>query len=275
MDARGSLDAVYRALEALDHEAVTPLLRPDAFFFTPEAGGVHDSAAAVSEDLVRRLAPVRARGATLRIRVDRSVVGVSQSRSGCWVFDQIVVDVVDRAAVRTVPVRVTALLTREEDGLRIAAGYWSVPFDTQEAQDSVKSSGSLVPGRVLDEAIGAAAAPIVEKLRNALSQPSLLPAVYSVRSECATIGSVVDEVFLGPAGRAAWQEFVQHVTVFRPRGPMRAQLVADDLGWLAANIDIGSPATPYRFLYFWAREGGDWSVVVSHDAVDRDDLARC
>lgn len=275
MDAQSPLDTVYRALESLDHETVSSMLLPDACLFSPEADGVHPSAAAISADLERRLGSARSRGAELRIRTSSSVVGMPDSRSGCWVFDQVDVEVVAGGVTRVVPVRITALCVQGADGLRIAAGYWSVPFATQEAQDAVKSSGSLAPGLVLDEAIGSTAVPVVEQLREALSQPSLLPALYSERDGCATIGSVVNEVFLGPDGRAAWQEFVEHVTAFEPRGPMRAQLVTDDLGWLAANIDIGSPGTPYRFFYIWERQGASWRVVVSHDAVDRDDLARC
>jgi hypothetical protein len=45
--------------------------------------------------------------------------------------------------------------------------------------------------------------------------------------------------------------------------------VTDDAGWLAANIDIGQPPTPYRFFYVWLREAADWRIVISHDGVER------
>jgi hypothetical protein len=45
-------------------------------------------------------------------------------------------------------------------------------------------------------------------------EPSLLLTLYSARHDHATIGSVTEEVFVGPAGRAAWEEFVQHVSTF-------------------------------------------------------------
>jgi hypothetical protein len=88
-----------------------------------------------------------------------------------------------------------------------------------------------------------------------------------------TIGSVVDEVFLGDAGRSAWAEFVEYVTAFHLRGPLRAAVPGSDVAWIAANVDIGTPPTPYRFLYLWVREDDGWQIVVSHDAVSRDPLA--
>lgn len=50
---------------------------------------------------------------------------------------------------------------------------------------------------------------------------------------------------------------------------MRAVQMTHDLGWLAANIDIGQPPTPYRFFYIWRREDANWRIVVSHDSVSR------
>ena len=121
----------------------------------------------------------------------------------------------------------------------------------------------------MPESSGASAAPYVAALIQALDEPRLLPGLYSTRQDHATIGSVVDEVFLGPAGKAAWQEFVGFVSSFILRGPVRAALVTEDLGWLAANIDIGQPPTPYRFFYIWLREPGDWRIAISHDSVSR------
>ena len=69
--------------------------------------------------------------------------------------------------------------------------------------------------------------------------------------------------------RAAWEEFVQHVNMFKLRGPMRGALVSDDMAWLAVNLDILDPPTPYRFFYVWLREEAGWKIVVSHDAVSR------
>ena len=125
----------------------------------------------------------------------------------------------------------------------------------------------------LAEAIAPDAQPLVDALRAALDQPELLPGLYSTRDDHVTIGSVVDEVFVGGTARAAWEEFVQHVTAYTPRGPMRAALAAPDVGWVAANIDIGQPATPYRFFYIWLREDDGWRIIVSHDAACRDPLA--
>jgi hypothetical protein len=166
-------------------------------------------------------------------------------------------------------IRCTALLVL--DGTwRIAAAYWSIPFESQAAQDAVKRSGDLEPGMELEAAVAPAARPLADALQRALNNPELLPGLYSTRSDHVTLGSVVDEVFLGAAGQGAWAEFVEHVSTFELRGAMRAALVAPDVGWLAANVDIGQPPTPYRFFYVWVDDEPGWRIVVSHDAVSRD-----
>jgi hypothetical protein len=147
-----------------------------------------------------------------------------------------------------------------------------VPFPTQDDQDMLKHDGKLKPGNVLDEAITPGAKPFVDMLSAALSQPTLIPDLSSTRDDHVTIGSVVDEVFLADAGRAAWEGFVQHVAAFAFRGPVRAALVVPDAGWLAANIEVGEPPTPYRFFYIWTQEGTQWQIALQHDAVSRDPL---
>jgi hypothetical protein len=237
--------------------------------FTPTADGVLASAGLVIADIQHWFDAVAARGATIRLRTESLLAGASASGQGLWVFDQVVAEAVRNGAiVCSVPVRLTALLALDEDW-RIAAAYWSVPFRTQEEQDAVKHLGELEPGRTLDGGIGAGAVPLVDALNRALAQPRLLPDLYSTRDDHVTVGSVVEEVFVGSAGHAAWQEFVLHVTAFTPRGPMCGALVAPDVGWLAANIDVGEPPTPYRFFYIWIQEGTEWRIVLSHDAVSR------
>lgn len=264
-----SLDHLFRAVESFDVDALRATFMDDAFVFTPAADGALNSASAVAGDMQRRFESLRARGETIRIRTESSLSGVSESGQGAWVFDQIVVEVLEGDdIVRTAPVRVTAAFGRHEGGWRIAAGYWSFPFETQEIQDEAKHAGQLQPGKVLAEAIADEARPFVDALTAALARPIALPDLYSTHESHASIGSVVHEVFVGPAGEAVWREFVRHVHDFAPRGPMRATMITPDLGWLAANIDIGSPVpTPYRFFYVWLKEASDWRIVVSHDAV--------
>ena len=277
MEARAAaariVDCLYRAVESFDHEQLRSILRPDVFVFTPTAMGVLTSADLVIADIQHWSDAVAARGATIRLRTESRLAGASTSGQGVWVFDHVVADATAQngAIACSVPIRVTALLAPSEDW-RIAAAYWSVPFPTQEEQDLVKHAGALEPGRTLDERVGVGAEPLVDALQAALAQPRLLPDLYSTRADHVTIGSVVDEVFVGDAGPAAWQEFVQYVTAFAPRGPMCGALVAPDIGWLAANIDIGQPPTPYRFFYIWTREETGWRIAVSHDAVSRDPL---
>src|SRR5205807_666545 len=98
------------------------------------------------------------------------------------------------------------------------------------------------------------------------------PELYSTGNDHVTIGSVTDEVFVGPAGRAAWEEFVQYVHAFTLRGDMRCELVTSDAGWLAANIDVGEHRTPYRFFYIWSRdEGGRGCAAHGRGGVGRPD----
>jgi hypothetical protein len=270
--AAEALDRLYRAVESNDARRLRDAFRADAFVFTPTSDGVLTSADLVVEDIGRWHDAVDARRASLRLRADSVVVGSSPSASAVWVFDQIVADAIrNGAAICSVPIRLTALLVPDDDW-RIAAAYWSVPFSTQEEQDGIKHAGALEPGQVLAQAVPAEAQPLVDKLLAALGQPGLLPGLYSTGDDHVTIGSVTGEVFLGRTGRDAWAEFVHHVTSFVPRGAIRAALVAPDAAWMAANIDIGQPPTPYRFFYVWVRAGARWEIVVSHDAVSRNPL---
>ena len=84
-----------------------------------------------------------------------------------------------------------------------------------------------------------------------------------------TIGSVDGEVFLGPAAKRAWTDFVTHVT-FQLRGGVRGALITPDAARLATNIGVGTPPTPYRFFYVWALEDDGWRIALSHDAVSRE-----
>jgi hypothetical protein len=266
------LDALYRAIESFDASAARATLRPDVFVFTPTADGVLMSADSVVEDITQWSRALLRRNATLQLRATRRTVGVSPSGQGAWIFDDVIAEGVSEGATScSVPIRVTALLV-SEDGWRVAAAYWSVPFPTQDDQDAVKHAGALASGNALSESVGEGTAELVDALRRAMAEPRRIPALYSVRDDHVTLGSVVEEVFLGAAGQAAWTEFVEYVTAFVPRGGMRAAVAGPDVAWLAAHIDIGSPPTPYRFLYIWVRDGDEWQIVVSHDAVSRDPL---
>lgn len=268
--AQDALDRLYRSIEAADAPTIRDSLQPDVFVFTPTADGVLTSSDAVVADIDRWSQRVAQQKTALRLTSNRRVGGASPTASGAWIFDDLVAEAMSDGRVRcTVPIRLTALLV-PNDGWRVAACYWSVPFPTQDEQDHVKHAGDLALGRALVDEVAEDAEPLVAALHDGLTEPSRLPALYSSREDHVTIGSVVDEVFLGPAGRAAWTEFVQYVSAFVPRGGVRAALASSDLAWLAANIDIGSPPTPYRFFYIWVHEEDGWQIVVSHDGVSRD-----
>src|SRR5439155_1626345 len=57
-------------------------------------------------------------------------------------------------------------------------------------------------------------------------------------------------------------------------GAASAAVTGPDVGWLAANIEIGAPRTPYRFFYIWVRADDRWQIFVSHDAVSRNPWPR-
>jgi len=253
-----------------DEPELRQLLRSDGFVLTPLADGVCIGIDEVIEDLRRWCGALGDRGERLQLRSAGVVTGVSPSGTAVWLFDR-----VTAAATRAgegvcgIEIRVTALLVYDAEW-RVAAAYWSVPYETQEQQDRVKATGKLVPGIEFPQNAGSSTNAAAELLAAALAEPRLLPDLYAMDSSHVTIGSVADEVFLGPAGHAAWSEFVQFVDSFELRGPMRGATVGSDAAWLAANIDVGQPPTPYRFFYVWARYQEGWRICISHDAVTRD-----
>lgn len=260
-EIRPVLTRLYAALAPYDEDELRAVLRDDAFVFSALADGVCVSADEVVADLRRWSESLAAAGAT--IEVTESVSGSSPSGHGGWVFD--------RLSVCGTEIRVTALLVREESW-RIAAAYWSVPYPTQEQQDQDKHDGRLEPGVELEESLTGEAPDLARSLAAALAAPASLPALLSDDFDHVSLGSVTAEVFVGMQGRAVWSEFVQFVTAFSLRGPVRGATYGD-VGWLAANIQIGEPATPYRFFYVWARDDDGWHIRISHDAVSRDPLA--
>jgi hypothetical protein len=248
---------LYAAIESDNEDALRALVRPDAFVMTAAADGILVSADAVIADIKRWRDGCK-------FEITASTTGTTASEDARWVFDQLVVG--------DVPVRVTALIARDSHW-RVAAAYWSIPYATQEEQDAVKASGHLEPGVELIDRVSTDAQPLEHALRAAISRPAILPDLYSTDEHHVTIGSVTDEVFVGPAGKAAWEEFVRYVHAFTLRGPLCGALVTPDVGWLAANIDIGEHGTPYRFFYVWSRDEDGWKISVSHDGVSRDPLS--
>jgi hypothetical protein len=215
---RSLMDPIYRAIESGDLESFGSQLRPDVFMFTPEAEGVFLSRAEVISFAAEKVGLIRSVPGGIRLEAEPVTSGEDSGGRAAWVFDLVSIWVGEPDSVLPTRVRVTALLTREADGWRVAACYWSLPFVTQAEQDAVKHAGLLDPGLPVPESGGAPVAPYVAALIQAFDEPRLLPGLYSTRQDHATIGSVVDEVFLGPAGRAAWQEFVGFVSSFTLRG---------------------------------------------------------
>jgi ketosteroid isomerase-like protein len=258
MGAEDAIRDLYAAIERSDVSAIGALLIPEVFVLP-------GSAAAAIEG--RKAAAAALDG--LRIRSTAMSSGVSDSGRSAWVFDQIEVEVpCDDSPWGPVPVRLTALLD-DEDGWRVRAAHWSIPLPSNAKQQELRAAGKLPDGAPLEESVPPEVGSLADRLRHALTGNAPVPELYSVRDEAITIGSVTDEIFPGPAGKAAWEKFIDLDPRLEVRGGIRGGITPDgSAAWLAAHIDIiFSLVAPYRFFYVWVPEDGDWKIVVSHDSV--------
>ncbi len=258
MGAEDAIRDLYAAIERGDVSAIGGLLTPGVFVLP-------GSAAAATEGREAVVAALKG----LHIRSTEMRSGASDSGRSSWVFDQIEVDVPgDDLLSGPVPARLTALLD-DDQGWRVRAAHWSIPLPSNAKQQELRSAGKLQGGARLEEFVPPEVGLLADRLRHAVNGDAPIPELYSVRDEAITIGSVTDEIFPGPAGKAAWEKFMDLDPRFEVRGGMRGGITPDgSAAWLAAHIDIiFSLVAPYRFFYVWVPENGDWKIVVSHDSV--------
>jgi ketosteroid isomerase-like protein len=134
--------------------------------------------------------------------------------------------------------------------------------------------GKIRAGIALEDQIPLEAQPLAQRLVEALAQlQSRLPDLYSTREDAVLIGSNIDEVFHAAAIRDFMQEIASLPLKFAVRGGIRSAVAADGCtAWLATHVDLieGPTIMPYRFLYIWLREQGEWRIVISHDAISID-----
>jgi hypothetical protein len=159
--------------------------------------------------------------------------GVSDSGRSAWVFDQIEVEApCDDSPWGPVPVRLTALLD-DEDGRRVRAAHWSIPLPSNAKQQELRAAGKLPDGAPFEESVPPEVGSLADRLRHALTGNAPVPELYSVRDEAITIGSVTDEIFPGPAGKVAWEKFIDLDPRLEVRGGIRggSRPTAPPPGW--------------------------------------------
>ena len=169
------------------------------------------------------------------------------------------------------PIRLTGLVVRDQDW-RLAAAYWSIPLRSNDYQYTLLEEGKLQAGVALENQVAPEAQSLAQSLVQVMAQPHLMPELYSTREDAFTIGSTLDEFFLGAEGKNWVQEIVLLPLQFAVRGGIRSAVVPDGCTtWMATHIDLSAGLTvPYRFFYIWLREQDEWKIVVSHDAVSID-----
>jgi ketosteroid isomerase-like protein len=261
-----ALDALYEAARSGDQAALGALIAEDAFVLTETADGGRRGRDEIARALIDAVhAGVRHAGSPQIKQRERSI-SVSASGRTAWAYER--VDLVPSvgAAASAPSLRLTLLLTRAH-GWRLAAGHWSTPI-SNAASHALIDEGKLPMAVVLPEDVGADAEPFVAAIGEALASPQSIPSLYSTGGDVRAIGSAVDEVFVGPQVKPAWEEFIGYGPRLAWRGGRVAALSEPDVGWLASHIDISfDRTTPYRFFYIWRREADEWRVVVSHDSL--------
>ncbi len=70
-----------------------------------------------------------------------------------------------------------------------------------------------------------------DALAGAFTNLAALPELYSTRADAVVLGSAADELFFGPAAKAAWQKFIGYNPRMKFRGGLRAALVEPEVGW--------------------------------------------
>jgi ketosteroid isomerase-like protein len=264
------IQELHQAVEQKDAQRLGELAHEEVFVFGPAAGAVSVGRLAFVSDLVNLFAQVK--GKELHLQPSDLRVGLCDSGRSAWFLDRFDVEAPgDSEKPHPIPVRLTGLLTLEQDW-RLAAAYWSIPLRDNDYQYGLIQAGKITPGLALEERVTPAAHILAQSIKNAMTQPSTMPGLYSTRPDAFTIGSTVEEVFFGEDGRNWVKEITDLPLKFAVRGGIQAALSADGLtAWTATHVDLSGGATmPYRFFYVWLREPDGWKIVVSHDAVSID-----
>jgi ketosteroid isomerase-like protein len=261
---------LYAAIERKDLLRLGELAVADVFVLGAAADAVSIDRAQFVMDLRNQFE--RAKDAELRVQSSEIQVGLSDSGRSAWFFDQLVIDIVgDQGIPHSIPIRLTGLLVRDHDW-QLSAAYWSIPLSSNEYQFSLLQDGKIQPGAALENQIAPAAQPLAQSLIEVMAHPHTMPELYSTREDAFTIGSTVDEVFLGAEGKNWIQQIALLPLKFAVRGGIHSAVSADGCtAWMATHIDLsGGLTVQYRFFYVWLLEQDQWKIVISHDAVSID-----
>ena len=261
---------LHGAIERKDVQRMGELVVPDVFVFGAAADAVSIGRDQFVTDLRSQFE--RLTDTELRVQSSEIQVGLCASGSSAWFFDRLVIDIRgDQEISHCVPIRLTGLLVRDQDW-RLAAAYWSIPLRSNEYQYSLLQEGKIHAGVALVGKVAPEAQPLAQDLVKAMAQPHSMPELYATREDAFTIGSTVDEVFLGAEGKDFIQQIVLLPLQFAVRGGIHSAVAPDGCtAWMATHIDLTARLTaPYRFFYIWLREQDEWKIVVSHDAVSID-----
>jgi ketosteroid isomerase-like protein len=258
------------AVEQKDMLHMAELVHADVFVLGAAAEAISIGRNQFMTDLRSQIE--RINQAQLYLQPPEIQVGLSDSGRSAWFLDRFVVNIVEHQKVpRQIPIRLTGLLTREQEW-RLSAAFWSIPLRDNDYQHKSLQNGMITAGVALVEKVAPEAQVLAESIRKVTTESQSMPGMYSTCEDSFTIGSTVDEVFRADEGKNWVQEIVNLPVTFAVRGGIRSAVAPDgQTAWLAAHIDLNAGLTvPYRFFYIWLREHDGWKIVLSHDAVSVD-----
>ena len=261
---------LHGAIEHKDLQRLGELAVADVFVFGAAADAVSIGRDQFITDLRSQFE--LAKDMKLRVQSSEIQVGLCDSGRSAWFFDQLVIAYEgDNEIAHSIPIRLTGLLVRDQDW-QLSAAYWSIPLSSNEYQFSLLQDGKIQPGAALEDQVAPAAQPLAQSLIDVMAQPHTMPELYSTREDAFTIGSTVDEVFLGAEGKDWVQQIALLPLKFAVRGGIHSAVSSDGrTAWMGTHIDLsGGLTVPYRFFYVWLLEQDQWKIVISHDAVSID-----
>jgi len=257
------LRELHHAIESKDIKRLGDLVVPDVFVL----GSTADAVAMDRDSFITDVQVLFEQLKDKKIQLHGSHINVGLCSSGrsAWFLDRFVVA---GARDQDIPIRLTGLLVQDH-GWHLSAASWSIPMRDNDYQVELLATGKIPPGVAMQDRVSLTAQPLAENITKVMSQPTLMPALYSTRPDAFTIGSTVDEVFFGADGKNWVNEIVHLSLKFAVRGGFQSAISPDGCtAWLATNIDLsGGLTVPYRFFYVWLREQDEWNIVLSHDAV--------
>jgi len=293
--ATKTLDAVYRAIEALDPDKMEPLLAPDVVAFGVGPNDFFTDRAAVIEELRREFIPFNLRGDQLKVYWSRPRVALDDSGQGGWLHDLPRFQrLKDNGKEQFWSLRLTAHLVRQgAEHYVIDALHLSMGFPDAELYAD-KADRKLVPPMDLGEGgNGKGTGELIDITRRMLADIGVKVEHTSDLDEVALIGTDVADVF---EGGAAFKALVKprlaelkksNAGTYAIEGPTRSRLApGGESGWVAATVVLTvkqgkteKKLPAFRALWIFEKEKGLWNLVSDHQSLglkleQRDPLMR-